>query len=48
MWVKQQIITVMKQYLKITDCISEKENPPIDNAKDTDAVMSMYNFLKKY
>lgn len=29
----------------ITDCISEKKNAQVDNAKDTDAVMSMYNFM---
>ena len=38
---------VFKSYATFTDCISEIKNTQVDNAKDIDAVMSMY-FLKEY
>ena len=37
-----------KRYLKIyfADCISEKSNAPVDNAKDIDTVMLMCNLTE--
>ena len=33
-------------HLLITNCISERNNTQIDNAKDIDMVMPMYNLIK--
>ena len=38
---------VFKNFALFTDCISKINNTQIDNAKDLDAVMSMFN-LKEY
>ena len=37
---------VFQNYAAFTDCISEISNTQIDNAKDIDAVMPMYNSIK--
>ena len=38
---------INKQYLKIlyTDCITEINNTQVDNAKDLDFVMLIYNLI---
>ena len=38
---------IFKKCAKLTDCIREINNAQIDNAKDIDAVLSMFN-LKEY
>ena len=37
---------VFKSCVPFTDCISEINNSQIDNAKDIDAVMPMYNLIE--
>ena len=37
---------VFKNYLPFTDCISKINNTQIDNAKNIDAVMPMYNLIE--
>ena len=37
---------IFKNYIPFTDCISEINNTQIDNAKDIDVVMSMYNLIE--
>ena len=45
-----QIMLIKKQYLKIVPhlhkCISEINNTQVDNAKDIDIVMPMYNLIE--
>ena len=41
---RKNIIT--KNCAQITDCISEINNTQVDNAKDIDIVMPMYNFIE--
>ena len=45
-----QIMQIKKQYFKIftpsTDCISKINNIQIDNAKDIDVVIPMYNLIE--
>ena len=36
----------IKNCASFTDCISEKNNTQISNAKDIDIVMPMYNLIK--
>ena len=36
---------IFKNYAPFTDCISEINNTQVDNAKDLDIVMSMYNLI---
>ena len=36
-------IAIFKNYAPFINCISEINNTKVDNAKDTDIVMSMYN-----
>ena len=38
---------ILKNYAPFTNCISEINNTQIDNAKDIDIVMSMYNLIEK-
>ena len=40
---KYRKIIIIKNYGPFTDCIGEKINTQIDNAKDIDVVMSAYN-----
>ena len=40
------IEVVFKNCAPFTDCISEKNNTQIDNAKDIDVVMLMYNLME--
>ena len=46
---KAQIIerkkVIVKNWAPLTDCISEINNSLVNNAKDTDAVMSMYSLV---
>ena len=37
---------IFKSCLLFTDCISEIHDTQVDNAKDTDVVMSMYNLIE--
>ena len=37
---------IFKICVPFTDCISEKSSTPVDNAKDLDVVMLMYNLIK--
>ena len=37
---------IIKNYTSFTNCISEINNTQIDNAKDIDIVMSMYNLIE--
>ena len=37
---------IFKNYAPFMDCISEVNNTQLDNAKDLDAVMSMYNLIE--
>ena len=37
---------IFKNYAPFTNCISEINNTQIDNAKDIDVVMSMYNLIE--
>ena len=37
---------VFKNYAPFTDCISEKNNTQLDNAKDIDVVMPLYNLIR--
>ena len=37
---------VFKTFDQYRDCISETNNTQIDNTKDIDAVMSMYNLIE--
>ena len=37
---------VFKNCAPFTDCISEINNPQLDNAKDIDIVMPMYNLIE--
>ena len=36
----------IKSYVPFTDCISKIKNMHVDNAKDLDVVMSMYNLIE--
>ena len=36
----------IKKCAAFTDCISEKNNPQVGNAKDTDVVMPIYNLIE--
>ena len=36
---------IIKNCAPFTDCISEINNPLVDNARDTDVAMLMYNLL---
>ena len=36
----------IKSYVAFTDCISKIKNMQVDNAKDLDVVMSMYNLIE--
>ena len=38
--------TIFKSYTPFTDCMSEINNTQVDNAKDLDVVMPMYNLIK--
>ena len=40
------IEVVFKTCVPLTDCINEINNTQIDNARDTDVVMSMYNLTE--
>ena len=47
--VKQQLITVQKQYLEsapLTDCISTTNHTQIDNSKDVNIVKPKYNLTE--
>ena len=37
--------SIIKNCTPFTDCISETNNTPKDNAKDIDIITSMYNFI---
>ena len=37
---------ILKNCPPFTECISKKNNFQVDNAKDLDVVMSMYNLIK--
>ena len=37
---------IFKNYAPITNCISEINNTQVDNAKDIDIVMAMYNLIE--
>ena len=37
---------VFKNYVPFTDCISEINNTQIDNAKDINVIMSVYNLIE--
>ena len=37
---------IFKNFAPFTDCISEINNTEVDNAKDIDVVMPMYNLIK--
>ena len=37
---------IFKNFASFTDCISEINNTQVDNAKDIDIVMSMYNLIE--
>ena len=37
---------IFKNWAPFTDCISEITNTQVDNAKDIDAVMPMYNLIE--
>ena len=37
---------VFKNFIPFIDCISEINNMEIDNTKDTDAVLNMYNLIE--
>ena len=37
---------IFKNCARFTDCISEINNTQVDNAKDLDAVMSLYNLIE--
>ena len=36
---------VIKSYVRFTDCISKINNTQVDNTKNIDVVMSMYNLI---
>ena len=36
----------MKKYASLTDCISEINNTKVNNAKEIDVAMPLYNFIK--
>ena len=38
--------TIFKIFLPFTDCITETNNTQLDNAKDLDVVISMYNLIE--
>ena len=40
------IKVIFKNCAQFTDCISEINNTQVDNAEDTDAVISMYNLTE--
>ena len=40
------IQVVFKNFASFTNCIKEINNTQIDNGKDTDVVIPMYNFIK--
>ena len=40
------IKVIFKNCAQFTDCISEINNTQVDNAEDTDAVISMYNLIE--
>ena len=37
---------IFKIFLPFTDCITETNNTQLDNAKDLDVVISMYNLIE--
>ena len=37
---------IFKNYASFTNCMSEINNTEVDNAKDIDIVMPMYNFIE--
>ena len=37
---------IFKNYTPFTNCISKRNNTEIDNAKDIDIVMPMYNLIE--
>ena len=37
---------IFKNFLPFTDCITKTNNTQLDNAKDLDAVISMYNLVE--
>ena len=37
---------LFENYVPFTDCISEINSTQIDNAKDTDVMMPMYNLIE--
>ena len=39
-------IAIFKNYAPFINCINEINNTKVDNAKDTDIVMSMYNLIE--
>ena len=41
---KEEVI--FENYAPLTDCISEKNNTQLDNAKDIDDVTPMYNLIE--
>ena len=45
MQTKKNKQVTLKFFAPFTDCISEKNNTPVDNAKDLDVVMLMYNLI---
>ena len=45
-WKENNIQVLFKNCAPFTDCISEVSNTQIDNAKDIDVVMPMYNLIE--
>ena len=37
---------IFKNYVPFTDCISEINNTPVDNAENIDVIMPLYNLLE--
>ena len=43
---EREKLVIFKNWAPFTDCISEINNTQIDNAKDIDAVIPMYNLIE--
>ena len=44
--IKRDKAVSFKNYAPFTNCISEKNNIEVDNAKDIDTVMPLYNLIE--
>ena len=42
----RELLTGTRNFAPFTNCISEIDNTQIDNAKDIDIVMPMYNLIE--